>query len=229
MITVLVLTILLCILYLIEYTRNTRNTRNKESYTDTSPLITFIIPSIGRPTLPRALQSLMKLSNNKGWRAIVVFDGIPKSENVPELNDPRVQVIELPKKTGTGKNHAGRVRNAAFPHVRTEWVGFLDDDDELEPCYINKLIEHTRAEPALDVLIFRMRYSKDGKVLPPVEHVESNTFYNSYVGISFCMKTALTDRYKFVPSPVEDFLLLDEMRQGGCAMRISPTVGYIVN
>ena len=38
-------------------------------------MITFIIPTIGRQTLPRTIQSLKNLQNSN-WKAIVIFDAI---------------------------------------------------------------------------------------------------------------------------------------------------------
>ena len=38
------------------------------------PLVTFVVPSIGRPSLHRALRSLVRM-NCANWRAIVALDG----------------------------------------------------------------------------------------------------------------------------------------------------------
>ena len=37
--------------------------------------ITFIIPTIGRPTLSKSIESLIN-QTNKNWEAIIIFDGI---------------------------------------------------------------------------------------------------------------------------------------------------------
>jgi glycosyltransferase involved in cell wall biosynthesis len=37
--------------------------------------ITFIIPTIGRNTLEKAIQSIEKQTNNN-WKIIIIFDGI---------------------------------------------------------------------------------------------------------------------------------------------------------
>jgi glycosyltransferase involved in cell wall biosynthesis len=51
------------------------------------PLLTFIIPTIGRPTLKRTINSLQQLTN-KNWNAIVIFDGI--SPNL-QIKDERIK------------------------------------------------------------------------------------------------------------------------------------------
>jgi len=38
--------------------------------------IIFIIPTIGRETLKKSIQSLVDLKGNYRWKAIIIFDGI---------------------------------------------------------------------------------------------------------------------------------------------------------
>ena len=49
--------------------------KSREHFSEPSPLITFIIPSIGRPSLQRTINSLMDMKD-PDWKAIIVFDGI---------------------------------------------------------------------------------------------------------------------------------------------------------
>jgi glycosyltransferase involved in cell wall biosynthesis len=68
--------------------------------------LTFIIPTIGRPSLKYAIKSL-KDQTIQNWNAIIIFDGIKC--NI-ENNDSRIQIIEIEKK-GININSAGNVRN----------------------------------------------------------------------------------------------------------------------
>ena len=61
-------------------------------------LITFIIPTIGRPSLLRAIESLYK-QTVWDWKAIVVFDGIQPNISI---SDPRIKVLHC-EKAGTGE------------------------------------------------------------------------------------------------------------------------------
>ena len=88
------------------------------------PLITFIIPTIGRSTLQNTLDCLINQSN-PNWKAIVIFDGI---SSTIQNTDPRICIIESPK-LGEGTNSAGLVRNYGITFADTEWVAFVDDDD----------------------------------------------------------------------------------------------------
>jgi glycosyltransferase involved in cell wall biosynthesis len=56
--------------------------------------LTFIVPSIGRDTLPRTIKSLEN-QTNQDWNAIIVFDGcVP---NIETTND-KIKIIQIEKK-----------------------------------------------------------------------------------------------------------------------------------
>jgi glycosyltransferase involved in cell wall biosynthesis len=195
--------------------------KDQPEWTDKNTIITFVIPSIGRETLKRTIKSLQNI-NNKNWNAIIVFDNI--EPNIDKNIDSRIKVIKLNKKLGEGLNSAGRVRNKAFEYVKTQWVGFVDDDDTLNPTYIDDFLYHLKDNPNLDVIIFRMIY-QDGKILPPIDEDE---FFINKVGISFCMRTLDANKYKFEPSSTEDFKLLDKLRNDKKNIIISKHVNYNV-
>ena len=195
-------------------------TREREGFSDTEvPHITFIIPSIGRPTLVHTLNSLKRMEN-PNWKAIVVFDGL-----APTLisDDPRITMVTM-EKTGV-HNHAGRVRNEGIRRATTPWVGFVDDDDTLQPTYVTRFHEHVRTSNP-DVIIFRMKNS-DGRILPREDQTD---FYKNEVGISFCTKQShfVSEQLWFEPSATEDFDLLDRLRAKHKSILISPHVEYTV-
>jgi len=180
-------------------------------------LITFIIPTIGRPTLQRTLDSI-RANTNSSWKAIVMFDGV---EPTITSDDSRIQILRM-NKTGT-LNYAGRVRNHAITKSNTPWIGFVDDDDVITPNYVEDLISHLKENP--DVVIFRMKDKEI--VLPPKE---ATVFKLNQVGISFCLKTDIFigEQIWFEPSSTEDFQLLNRLRRLGKQIIISPHINYIV-
>ena len=200
-------------------TLDSYTTFKKERFSELSPLMTFIIPSIGRPTLVNTLESLKRMTN-PNWKALVVFDGI---EPTLVSDDPRIKLMTM-EKIGV-HNHAGRVRNEGIRHAKTDWVGFVDDDDTLQPTYMTRFYDHlSKSSP--DVILFRMKNS-DGRILP----LEYQTdFYMNDVGISFCTKRSLfvNEKFWFEPSPTEDFDLLDRLRSRHKYILMSPHVEYIV-
>jgi len=184
--------------------------------------ITFIVPTIGRSTLDRSLLSL-KAQTNPNWKAIVIFDGIsPTVTN----DDDRIQFLTIEKKGSNVAihNRSGNVRNEGMKHVKTKWIGFLDDDDTLTPDYVEKFQLECKKNP--DVIIFRMQYS-NGLILPPPG---DTTFKINHVGISFCFKTNIfqVENIQFNQSGVEDFDLLDRFRQNNKNIIISKHITYLV-
>ena len=184
------------------------------------PLVTFIIPTIGRTTLSKTLNCLITQSN-PNWKAIVIFDGIyPTIQNT----DPRIRIIESPK-LGQGINSAGLVRNYGITFADTEWVAFVDDDDNLSRRYVDIFLEESSAYTLADIIIFRMEAYKDC-ILPKFS---TETFYFQEVGISFAVKKKVFDEgHVFIPHPGEDFVYLDEARNKKYNIMISPYVTYFV-
>ena len=139
-------------------------------------IITFIIPTIGRTTLTRTVNSLINQTNSE-WKAIIIFDGIEKIE----FPDKRITSITIPKTGNMGGIHgeSGLVRNAGLKLVDTEWVGFLDDDDTIHAEYVEKLKTDFIDN---DFVIWRMKF-KNGNIIP---RPNNNTLRFGNVGISFC-------------------------------------------
>jgi glycosyltransferase involved in cell wall biosynthesis len=183
-------------------------------------MITFIIPTIGRDTLQRSIDSIQN-QTNPDWNIIVVFDGIPSTLFI---SNPKITIIEN-KKEGKYKNSAGNVRNHGMQFVKTEWIAFLDDDDTIAPDYIQTFYNEIQTYPLVDVVIFRMK--RDSDILP---NIKTDDFYEGDVGISFALKSELfKSGFQFKPSSTEDFEFLDLLRKNGKIIMISPHVKYFVN
>ena len=179
--------------------------------------ITFIIPSINRPSLPRTIDSLIQ-QKNPNWKAIIIFDGVKSNINIA---DNRFSIINIDK---IGKrNNAGEVRNIAIKEVDTEWCGFVDDDDVLLNNYVELFYEYITNESYLDVILFRMKRSDS--IIP--KNNNNNLIINN-VGISFCTKTDILKKYKFIPGNGEDFCLIDRLNKKKYKIMISDKITYLV-
>ena len=186
--------------------------------------ITFVIPSIGRPSLSTTLKYLIN-QTDPDWKCIVCYDGVSPKPEISKIieNDPRIRYIITPKKGFT--NCAGEVRNDAIAVADTEWVAFVDDDDYLSPDYVRSFREELTTTPDAECVIFRMINQK-GTVIPAPSQVD---FVLNDVGISFACKTSIiNDGLKFVPNPAEDFYLLDAMRKEGHKIVLSNRILYFV-
>ena len=182
-------------------------------------IVTFIIPTIGRETLNRSIESILN-QTIENWKAIIIFDGIKSNITI---NDERIKIIEK-KKKGLYINCAGNVRNEGIKYATTEWIAFLDDDDTISHNYIETFYKELELNPNLDVLIFRMMINN--RIVPKLE---TNNFYLNDVGISFIMRLSIYNSGTiFTADGAEDFLYLDKIRKAGYIIIISPYITYFV-
>lgn len=145
--------------------------------------ITFIIPSLNRPTLPNSINSLLN-QTDPNWECIIIYDGV----DGPDFDDKRIKTIKI-EKTGIIGQHTGEsglVRNYGIKEVKTSWIGFLDDDDTIHPNYVRDLFTKYSE---YDFVIWRMKYS-NGRILPPLGN---NDLVFGNVGISFCYRNIFGD------------------------------------
>lgn len=188
-------------------------------------MITFIIPTIGRGSLAGTIDSLLGQSE-PDWKAIVVYDGVAPTAL---SQDPRISIAQVSKTGGPkddGNGRAGYVRNHGIKLAHTEWIGFVDDDDIIEPSYVRSLKDELLKEAHADVVIFRMKFEW-GRVCP---EPGSTCFKMGDVGISFCARRSLFthDNFWFIQSEVEDFLLLEMLRGAGKRIVMSESIVYLV-
>jgi glycosyltransferase involved in cell wall biosynthesis len=104
-----------------------------------APLVTTIIPTYRRPeSLPAAVQSALAQTIGD-LRVIVVDDG----GGLPELpDDPRLVAVSLARNTAV----LGVVRNVGIRLADSEFVAFLDDDNEWEPEHLATALAALRSE-----------------------------------------------------------------------------------
>eukprot|EP00887_Chlorella_sp_A99_P007190 scaffold2.g7190.t1 len=175
--------------------------------------LTLLIPTTGRATLHRTLDSLINQTMPRSWRALVLVDGPPRYGAVtpsPLLDDPRVRVFFMEKQLYRGPvldNNAGGLRNLGIKIARTPWasaawgrgshvqrVAMVDDDDTLHPRYVERLLYETQQHPEAELVDFRMFLN---------DYVEpGNGTRGAFIGmgISFAMRRATClNGYFFVP------------------------------
>ena len=105
-----------------------------------APLVTTVIPTYRRPeSLPAAVQSVLAQTIDD-LRVIVVDDG---GGGLPELpDDPRLVTVSLAHNTAV----LGVVRNVGIRLADSEFVAFLDDDNEWEPEHLATALAALRSE-----------------------------------------------------------------------------------
>jgi hypothetical protein len=76
------------------------------------------------------LSTSCRISASRSWCLV-------SSSRIGRIMQPVLIALPSGAKAGLGNNSAGMVRNAAFQHVDTPWVAFVDDDDTLAPNYVS--------------------------------------------------------------------------------------------
>jgi GT2 family glycosyltransferase len=97
--------------------------------------VTVVIPTRNRPDLVvRSVRSALAQTYPVS-EIIVVVDGPDDvtAETIAGLNEPRARAMVLPVNGG-----ANNARNQGAANAKTEWVAFLDDDDEWLPEKIER-------------------------------------------------------------------------------------------
>jgi glycosyltransferase involved in cell wall biosynthesis len=192
-------------------------------------MIDFIVPSIGRPTIKRSLESLL-LQTNPNWNCYVGFDGL-EQKNVSNqllIKDSRIQYLYLKEKLGSSSFHgnAGLVRNKIISSIEkpSTWIGFLDDDDTLSKHYIDLLTKEIEKDEC-DCYIFRM--DLNGTIIP---EMNLNTIIQNHVGISFCVKRdfIVSHNILFKNDNAEDYKFLESIGNAGGKIKILPFITYFV-
>jgi glycosyltransferase involved in cell wall biosynthesis len=197
-----------------------------EFYTSDPAFVTFILPTIQRPSLQRALTSLFQ-QTCRNWKAIILFDGCqPMVKILPSLKDPRIMYASIEKTGVVSAIHskAGHVRNVGLHWVRSPWVAFLDDDDRLTPDYVERLQEECHATPTTDLVVFKM--IDKARIIPPPS---STQLVKNEIGISFAYRSSLIQEgFRFGFSEYENYHLVHSIYHAGKQVVFSPYLTYIV-
>lgn len=167
------------------------------------PLVTFVIPTIGRESIVRTIQSL-KDQHNQNWKAFIC------GEISYETDDERITYIRH-------KGSAGENRNQALSRITTEWTAFVDDDDGISPDYVDKLIEES---PGYDCIVWRM-LRPDLGIMPRYQKIEWGN-----VGIHYALKTSLFHQFPFMKRKNQDYFQLIQVEEAGYKIKFSDHLLY---
>src|SRR5271165_3772608 len=95
--------------------------------TDPRLKVSIIMPTYHRPHCIRVAIRSIQAQSYPHWELIVSDNG----GDDYRFKDQRIVVID-----STGVASAAYARNKAIPHATGDLLGFLDDDDEMYPDYL---------------------------------------------------------------------------------------------
>jgi glycosyltransferase involved in cell wall biosynthesis len=161
------------------------------------PLVSILIRSMDRATLPRALDSAARQT----WPnlEIVVIAACGDAHRaLPNEHDGRpLRVINTGKKLTRPQ-----AANAALEAARGEWLNFLDDDDELLPEHVSTLMAAPKPNGERVVFSRTRVIDANGKVLGHISHAGNRVQL-------FTHSRATVDALMFHRSLVEEGLRFD--------------------
>jgi glycosyltransferase involved in cell wall biosynthesis len=197
--------------------------------------VATIIPAYRRPELlKRAVRSA--LDQTVRDHVVVVVDDAGGLPALPA--DPRLYVISLSINLGD----CGVVRNVGICLTSSEYVAFLDDDNEWDPCHLNVALDafSTSAQGEMPGLVYTavQRYLPDGRLIDILSmpfdrrllaragYIDSNSLVvRRFPGLRFswiCRPKRL--------QPREDWEFVHRLsRSMGVVHSDVPTVRYLIN
>jgi len=148
----------------------------------TEPLVSVIIPTRNRPNLVvRAVGSVLAQTLD-AIEVVAVIDGPDEAtlQALREIDDPRLRVQMLPTRLG-----GGGARNAGVAVSRSQWVAFLDDDDEWFPKKLELQYEASqRSHHPYPIISCRLiARSESGDLIWPRRYPRPNEPLSEYL---FC-------------------------------------------
>src|SRR5205085_10755047 len=121
----------------------------------------IIVPTCGRQSLRRTLQSIHSQALLDGDEVLLVADGpVPLAEELFAESGLPGRCLATP----ATRDFGGSQRNRGMDEARGDYLLFMDDDDVFTPCAIQTIRAALQEAPDRPHL-FRMRYAASGRVL----------------------------------------------------------------
>lgn len=140
--------------------------------------VTAVIPTIGRPSLVRAVESVLQ-QTLAVTKVLVVADGLEYGPVVRGLLDhirsDNVEVHAIPRVCAPA-----RVRNAGLQLVMTDFVAWLDDDDHWTPDKLE--IQATLFEPGIVAVSSNALILSDTSTTPLLSITPARTPFKKLIG-----------------------------------------------
>ena len=139
-----------------------------------SDTVTVITATIGKPSLRRAVESVLN-QTHEDVRCMVVVDGPEHHRDTVDQiwgkDALPVDIMVLPENTGANGYRCFRIYGAMPFLVNTDWICYLDDDNWFDPEHIANCVEACKSGP-LDWCFTLRNIWHDGKLICP-DHCES--------------------------------------------------------
>lgn len=182
---------------------------------DDAPLVSILIRSMDRPTLPRALDSAARQTWPNLEIVVVAACGDAHRPLPDEHGGRPLRLIKAGEKLPRPV-----AANVALQAARGEWFNFLDDDDELLPAHVTTLMAAPRPHGERFVFSRTRVVAADGKLLGHISHagnrVQLFTHSRSTIDATLFHRSLVDEGVRFDPAfPAHE----DHDFQVNCATR----------
>lgn len=152
-----------------------------------------IIPTVGRDTLARAVDSVLSQSFDKAdFEVIVVNDSGEPLQWQDWQSSSRVQVIK------TNRRERSIARNAGAAIARGKYLHFLDDDDWLFPDALCHFWQLSQDSQAVWLYGSSQLVERNGRILIQLHHeIQGNCFLQAMAGEWIPLQSSLIEAKLF--------------------------------
>ena len=149
-----------------------------------SSQITVIIPTFNRKNwIEKSLQSVL-CQTVKPREIIIVDDGSDDGTNNILTHYPQVTLIQHSKNKGVSQ-----ARNTGVANSKTDWIAFLDSDDEWKKDKLEKQIDYQNAYPFFSILQSEEAWIKHGKPFKKQDYHHKKEGFIFTQSLDRCMVT----------------------------------------
>ena len=129
-----------------------------------NPLITVIVPTIGRPTLTATLESLARQRLASYLEVLVVADTHNREVEAPPVPPLPFADYRFLRHDAQHRAWGHPQRNFAMPQAHGIWVATLDDDDVWTDEAMDLIVGGVSNSPK-PFHVFRMRHASNGVII----------------------------------------------------------------
>jgi glycosyltransferase involved in cell wall biosynthesis len=150
---------------------------------DSNPLVTVVIPTIGRPKyIVDTVRSV--LAQDYGHLDVLISDNAPATPTTTVLadqgvNDSRIRIVSRPARMAFSDH-----MNACIESADGEFMMILSDDDQLSRGYVGEMVTMLASDPTITVGICPQAVVTENNV-GPLEATASGTPAQVFEGLTF--------------------------------------------
>ncbi|MDQ3665031.1 MAG: glycosyltransferase family 2 protein [Acidobacteriota bacterium] len=136
------------------------------------PLVSVITPTYNYGHLIGETFECLRSQTYTHWECVVVDDG--STDNTAEVvaayvaRDPRIKYLRQQNQ------FQAAARNLGLRHSAGEYVQFLDADDKIEPCKLERQVAYLEQHPEVDIIYGGVRYFTDAGIDESLHSVDED-------------------------------------------------------